>query len=116
MGTVPDVSGALQDRFQQMTFTPVTKNESGYQVVETPNPTAFIGHIQPFTERQLMMKPEGQRAWTWWWIQSITPIALNVDDVINWQGTQLRIMSVRNNFLYGFYEWSAIEDWTGAGP
>jgi len=49
LGTTPDVSGALQDYFQPMQFTPVTKTIQGFQVVETPNPLNFRGTWQPFT-------------------------------------------------------------------
>ena len=64
-GTVPDVSGAMQDYYQPMVFEPVSKVVNGFQVVETGTPINFRGTVQPFTERALLLKPEGQRAWTW---------------------------------------------------
>lgn len=115
-GTVPDVSGAMQDYFQPMTFTPVVKTTSAFQVVETPNPIQFRGTWQPLTERQLMLKPEGQRAWTWFWLHSDPVLTLQVDDVVLWNGKQTRVMSRKDYGLYGYVEYHLVQDWTGAGP
>lgn len=115
-GTVPDVSGAMQDYYQPIVFEPVAKQVTGFQVVETPNPINFRGLIQPFTDRQLYLKPEGQRAWSWFWLHSDPVLTLQVDDVVIWKGKQTRVMSRKDNFLYGYVEYHLVQDWTGAGP
>jgi hypothetical protein len=115
-GDVPDVSGAMQSYFQPTTFEPVGKVVNGFQVVETGTPVTFRGTIQPFTERQLLLKPEGQRAWTWFMIHSDPVLSLNIDDVVVWNGTQTRIMARKDYALYGYVEYHAVQDWTGAGP
>ena len=115
-GTVPDVSGALTDYFQQMVFEPLVKTVQGFQVVETPNPINFRGVIQPFTERQLMLRPEGQRAWTWFLLHSDPTLTLQVDDVVLWLGKQTRVMSRKDFSLYGFTEYRLCQDFTGSGP
>jgi hypothetical protein len=79
-GSVPDVSGALTDYFQTMIFTRLTKTVTGFQAVETADPIVFQGVIQPFTERQLFLKPEGQRAWSWFWLHADPVLTLNVDE------------------------------------
>lgn len=115
-GSVPDVSGALQDYFQPMIFEPVGKIVNGFQVTETGAPINFRGTAQPFSERALILKPEGQRAWSWFLIHADPVLSLNVDDVIIWRGTQTRIMARKDYALYGFVEYHACQDWTGAGP
>lgn len=115
-GTVPDVSGALQDWFQPMIFTPVSKVVEGFQVVETADPVNFQGVLQPFTERQLLLKPEGQRAWTWLLLHAEPVLTLAVDDVVLYLGVQTRVMSRKNFSLYGYVEYHLVQDWTGAGP
>jgi hypothetical protein len=115
-GTVPDVSGALQDYFQPMTFTLVTKVTSAFQVIETGNAISFRGTIQPFTARQLLLKPEGQRAWSWFWLHADPVLTLQVDDVVIWNGKQTRVMARKNYQLYGYVEYELVQDWTGAGP
>jgi hypothetical protein len=115
-GTVPDVSGALQDYYQPMVFEPLVKTVQGFQVSETSNPINFRGVVQPFTDRQLALKPEGQRAWTWLWLHSDPVLTLQVDDVVMWNGKQTRVMARKDQALYGFVEYQLVQDWTGSGP
>lgn len=115
-GTVPDVSGALQDYYQTLVFTQIVKTVVGFQVVETPNPINFRGTIQPFTKRQLLLKPEGQRAWSWFSCHSDPVLTLKVDDVVLWNGKQTRVMAQTNYGLYGYMVYELVQDWTGAGP
>ena len=116
-GSVPDVSGALQDYYQPMVFTPVAKIVEGFQVAEVGNPINFRGVIQVFSGRQLLLKPEGQRAWSWYDLHSDPVLLLNVDDVVVWKGVQLRVMYRASTLgLYGFANYHLVEDYTGAGP
>lgn len=121
-GTVPDVSGALKDTFQFLTFEPVTKTTTAFQVVERGAPVSFWGNIQPFKDRDLLLKPEGERAWSWYWIFAEPPLLLQVDDVVVFtaapliQGGQTRIMARKNYALYGYVLYQAVQDFTGAGP
>lgn len=114
-GTVPDVSGALTDYYQPMTFNLLTKTVVGFQVDETSDPIHFQGVLQPFIDRQLLLKPEGQRAWSWFQLFS-TGLQLKVDDVVLYLGKQTRVMSKKNWELYGYQEYHLVQDWTGAGP
>ena len=115
-GTVPDVSGALQDYFQAMTFTFVKKQSVGFQGLETPLPVNFQGVVQPFSERQLLLKPEGERAWTWLTLHAEPSLILQVDDVVEYYGKQTRIMSRKDFSLYGYVEYTMVQDWAGSGP
>lgn len=115
-GTTPDISGALKDWFQPMVFTKVVKKTVGFQVVETPLAINFQGIIQPFTERQLILKPEGERAWSWFTIHAEPQLLLQVDDVVIYLGKQTRIASRKDYALYGYVEYTAVQDWEGSGP
>lgn len=123
-GSVPDVSGAMQDYFQPMTLTRVEKTMQGFQVVETPTSYNAQGVIMPFKERQLQLKPEGQRAWSWHWLFTDTSIVLQVDDVVTvtWQApdeliqSECRVMSRKNYWLSGYVEYQIVQDWKDVGP
>lgn len=115
-GTVPDVSGAMQDYFQSMVFELLQKTVAGFQVLEAPTPINFQGVIMPLTERQLLLKPEGQRAWSWFTLYADPTLTLQVDDVVLWKGKQTRVMSRKDYELYGYNEYHLVQDWTGAGP
>lgn len=115
-GDVPDVSGALTSYFQPMVFERVTKTNTGFQAVEVGNPLNFQGVIMPFNQRQLLMKPEGERAWTWWMLFAELGLLLQVDDVVIWRGKQYRVMTRGNYELYGYAGYEIVTDWTGSGP
>ncbi len=115
-GTIPDVSGGLQDYFQPMQFIPVAKTVAGFQALEIPDPINFQGTWQPFTERQLLLRPEGQRAWSWFTLHADPVLTLQVDDVVLWNGKQTRVMGRTDYGLYGYVEYKLVQDYTGAGP
>lgn len=115
-GTVPDVSGAMQDWFQPMVFTQVVKQNVGYQLVETATDINFRGVIQPLGGRKLMIKPEAQRAWTWLQLHADPSLTLEVDEVVVYLGVQTRVMKQNDYRIYGYVEYELVQDWTGSGP
>lgn len=115
-GTVPDMSGALLNWFQAMTFGLITKATVGFQVVETASEINFQGVWQPLSGRELMLKPEGQRAWSWWWLHADPSLNLKVDDIVVYKTKQYRVMSKKNYELYQYVEYHLVTDWTGSGP
>jgi hypothetical protein len=115
-GTVPDVSGALTDWFQPMAFVRVQKSAVGYQALETGIVTNFRGVIQPLSARRLILKPEGQRAWSWFQLHADTSLVLSVDDVVMYQGVQTRVMAKSDFQIYGYVEYELVQDYTLSGP
>lgn len=115
-GTVPNMSEALQDWFQTMTFTQIVKTVVGFEVVETPVSTTFRGVLQPYTGKQMALLPEGQRGWNWMTLHSEPVLKLQIDDVVNWLGRQVRVMSRKDYSLYAYVEYTLVVDWTGSGP
>jgi hypothetical protein len=114
-GTVPDVGGGLRDWFQPMTFTQILKETIGFQLVEIITETNFFGVIQPLTGRRLMLKPEGQRAWTWLWLHADPSLELEVDDVVTYLGVKTRVMARKDYSIYGYVEYELVQDWVDAG-
>jgi len=115
-GFVPNVQGALDGWLQPMTFLQVVKTVAGFQVSESAAPVSFNGVWQPFTDRQLEMKPIGQRSWSWFMVHSKVALPLVPDDVVQYLGNQYRVMSVRDYALYGYFEYHLILDFDGSGP
>jgi hypothetical protein len=115
-GTVPDLSTALDNWYQPMTFGIIMKVVSDFQVIESVVDTQFMGVWQPLTGRELMMKPEGQRAWSWWLLHSQLALDLKVDDIIIYLTKQYRVMAKKNYSLYKYQEYQLVEDWINSGP
>lgn len=115
-GTIPDVSGAIFDTFQPMVFETIVKTVQNFQVVETPTLYNILGNWIPFSPRQLLLKPEGQRAWSWYTCFAQWGLELTTDQVIKYEDKQYRVMGKKNFKLHGYVEYELIEDWTGSGP
>lgn len=115
-GSFPNVNGAMSDWFQPMVFGVVTKTVEGFQSVETMVEVNFQGVWQPLSARRLSMKPEGQQAWSWFWLHADPSLNLEVDNVIVYTGVQYRVMAKKDYRLNGYVEYELVQDYTGAGP
>lgn len=120
-GSIPNVQQSILDWMQKMTFTRIKKNIVGFQVLETPVDVNFWGFIQPLSGRALELKPEGERAWTWYelYAQSApncSVLTLDVDEVVIWNGKQTRITQQKNYDLFGYCVYTLVQDWLGALP
>lgn len=112
-GTVPDGGGALRDWFQPMVFVKVAKSVGAYQDVEVDTEINFQGVIQPFKERALLFKPEGQRAWTWFVLYSDPVLNLHPDEIVTYLGIDTRIMAKKDFSIYGYNYYEIVQDWNG---
>jgi hypothetical protein len=108
-GTLPDVSGAMKNWFQTMTFTTIVKEIVNFEVVETKTDIIFEGVIQPFSKQDLQMKPEGQRAWKWYTLHTTTALELDPDEEIEYLGVTYRIKAKGIYRAYGYYEYELVE-------
>lgn len=115
-GTLPDMSTTLLEWFQPMIFKQIVKSVVDFQNVETPTDINFQGVMQPLTEQQLRMKPEGQRSWKWNLLHAEPGLPLKPDDAITYQGQQYRVMSKKDYTQYGYTEYHLVQDYTGSGP
>lgn len=115
-GTLPNMSDALLDWFQKMTFTRIVKNIVNFQVVETPTNTDFQGVWQPSSPQALLMKSEGQRQWKWFTVHADPSLHLDPDEIITYLGTQYRVMNKLDYTEYAYIEYELIQDYTGSGP
>ncbi len=115
-GSIPNVNAAMAGWFQPMIFGIVTKTVDGFSVNEDMTEIATQGVIQPLQARRLMLKPEGQRAWTWLLLHADPGLILKVDSVVIYLGKQTRIMAKKDYAIYGYVEYELVQDWTGAGP
>lgn len=113
--TVPNMSDALRNWFQKMNFTKVVKEVINFQLVESLCPITFRGVIFPLKTRDLELKPEGQRAWTWLALYSDPVLSLNVDDVVFYNGVRTRVMARSNFKLYGYMYYELVQDWERCG-
>lgn len=111
-GSLPNLSDAIMDWFQPMTFTVLTKTVVDHRVLETGTPVDTQGVRQPFSPQMLLMKPEGQRNWLWETFHCLPGIALKPDDVAVFNTVRYRVMQKLDWTEYGFLEFHLVQDYT----
>jgi hypothetical protein len=120
-GTVPDVSVALLDWFQYLTFGLITKTIVAFQLNETITNISFWGFVQPYKGRTLKIRSSGERDWDYLecFAQSApgnAMLSLNADDIILYAGTRYRVMLKEDFPLYGYVRFELTENYTGDVP
>jgi hypothetical protein len=109
---LPDLSGAVQLFLQPAKLGLITKKQVDGYTQETINWVCTQVVRQAFTAQQLVLKPEGERAWKWYTLHTVADICLKVDDLIMLHGLRMRIMAKSDEAEYGFNEYQAIDDFT----
>lgn len=94
-----------------MTFVLIQKQTVNFQLVERERSVSFLGVIQPLKARDLMLKPEGERAWTWNKVHADPSLQLKVDDVIKYLDTRFRVMARTDYKIYGYIRYELVQDW-----
>ncbi len=108
VGSLPDMSDAIRSWMRPVTLTVVTKTMQNFQLVETKREVAATAVLQPLDPHKLEMKPEGQRAWDWHQIHALPDLELSVDDIVNFQSTDYRILAKLPYAAYGYVEYHAV--------
>lgn len=110
--TVPDVSAAIMSLLRPMQFILVKKQQIAGETQEIKRQVLTMASRQPLKAQQLILKPEGQRAWKWEKIHAIPEYELYVDDIIVFNGINYRVMEKTNYSEYGFVEYDIAQDFT----
>jgi hypothetical protein len=111
-GHVPNISGAMDCWFQNMTFTLVSKSVKNFSLVEVNTNIDFMGVVSP-NDQPLDMKAHGQRKWDSFDCYTQPGVPLVPDDIILYQGTKYRVMHKFNFELYGYVLYKLEQDYTG---
>jgi hypothetical protein len=97
---------------QRMTFTLRTQSIIDDGLVNyTEEDITFRGVLQPLAPKEIMLKPEGQRAWTWLRLQCFSKTRFNVNDQVTYNGTLYKIMAESDYTLSGSREYHVVRDY-----
>lgn len=95
-----------------LTFKKITQVvQDGGWIDSVEIPVNVKGVWQPMAAEDIQLKPEGQRSWSWFLLHvegNSTPFKTN--DRLEFQGTQYKVMGVKNYTLNNYVEYHAIED------
>jgi len=94
-------------------FTFYIRVQSVVDALVTYNLTevVFRGTLQPLSAKQIELKPEGQRAWTWLRLQCFTPAPFNVNDQVVYNNQTYKVMAQNDYTLSGYMEYHLVQDY-----
>ena len=107
---VPDVSGAIQRNLQPLTFVRMQKRIIDGFVKSIPVTEKYLASIQPLKPKDLVIKPQGERAWSWYMIHSLVNLELKLGDQFESGGAKYKIMGRSNYSQFGYFYQECIED------
>ncbi len=117
-GTLPEMSGALMSYFQKMRAKRLIHRTANFEAVKEETEENidlnFMGVKQPFTPRQLAIKPEGMRAWKWFTIHSTPDFILEPNDEFilgDVETVVFTVMEIGDFREYGYMRYEVIEDY-----
>ena len=108
----PNLQDALSDWFTNFKIGTIVKTVVDFQLQEVVTYLEYQAVYQPFTTKQLQVKPEGQRAFDWHTLHvKGTDVEFCLDDVVIIRGKRCRIMQKFEWREYGYTEYQTIEDY-----
>jgi len=108
---MPQMLAAFSGWMQPITLDKATQTNTNGLISTAYTSVLFVGTIQPLSPKQIVLKPEGQRAWTWLQIHCRLPGVLETNDVIVWQGRNYKVMARLDYALNGFLEYHLVTDY-----
>lgn len=111
--SMPQQDTAVDRLLSPLVFERIQETLVEGLVQKLPVFVSTLGSIQPFTDRQLSVKPEGERAWSWYQIHTQTNFKLDVNERIKINGVRYKVMALRDYSRNAFYEYHIIEDFGG---
>jgi hypothetical protein len=113
-GTLPDLSGAVTEYFQPMTFKRLVKTVVNFKNSEAATVVNAFGIIWP-ARQGLSITQNGQRLWIEKELFCTPSLILNPDDIIIFQTVQYRVMGKTDYSQFGYITYQLNQDYTGSG-
>lgn len=110
-GDLPRMGDTITAWFQPLEFQIMQKQQIRGWTDEIALTISTKGVIQPFTPQQLILRPEGQRAFRWFTIHALPDLNLSTDDRIKVRGIPYRVMEKVDYTDYGYVQFNVIEDY-----
>jgi hypothetical protein len=110
---LPSVTSAVQAFFRPLILVFVQKTVVDFEISEARKELRCLGTIQPFSARELRIKPEGQRSWNWQMLHTTPEVKLKNDMEFTAQGIRYRVMSQLGYQNYGYIMYELVQDYVG---
>lgn len=107
----PQMQDPIKRWVRALVFDQIITRTEVFETVETKVRKSARGVWQPFSSQQLRTIPEGQRAWSWFMVHTLTDLELNIFDRIVFEGQTYRVMQKKDYHLNAYYEYAVIFDY-----
>lgn len=111
--SLPSMAGTITGWFRPLVLGRITKSIVEGETKEAVFEQRCRGVIQPFDDRKLKVKPEGQRSWNWQMLHTTPDVKLRNDEEFWIKGTPYRVMSQKDYSEYGYVAYELVQDYTG---
>ncbi len=115
-GTLPNMSSALLNWFQKLTFIKIQKTVVDFDTVEAEQEYYAQGVKYVMKPQDVQTKPEGQRMWIWSTILALPDLVLEPDEIIQFGTIRYRVKDKYDWKEYGFIQYDIIQDYQRSTP
>lgn len=109
--SLPDVSVALHNWMQLMTFNIICKKIIDGYTQEIKSEITTHAVRQPMSPQMIALQPAGSRSWKWETLHALPDLVMNIDDQVTYQGETFRVRGKGNYPEYGYIEYQLVEDY-----
>lgn len=107
---LPNMSNTIVGWFLNIRFEVVNRQLNGADWVESePITINTKGVVQPPTDRDLKILPEGTWAWDWLMIHCLPDVKLDTNQYIKYDGKTYKVMANKDFSKYGYIRYTVLE-------
>lgn len=113
--TLPQFDNVVEQFLQPMSVGVIEKQMIDGYLTEIILKKKIMAVRTPLTTKDLIIKPEGQRGWSWERLVTTSDVIFNLDDRIYFDQTKYRVMARAAYKEYGFLEYHITQDFDKVG-
>lgn len=108
---MPQMDSTLTGWEVPLTLIKLTQSTDEGDLVTSETRISFKGVLQPLRTEELLLKPEGQRSWSYYWIHTKSTLDFKTADKIIYQNKKYKVTAIKDYDLNGFREIEVILDY-----
>ena len=108
---IPKIQVALNGWESAITMIKITPSNVDGEIINTGTEINFNGVVQPLTAEALRLKPLESRSWEWLMIHTRVEIELKTNDLVNYKGSDFKVMAKKDYSENGYYEYHLVRNY-----
>lgn len=115
---LPNMSETIKSWFLNLTFEIVERTQTGadFKVDWSTKQTINVrGVVQPPSDKDLKILPEGSWAWEWLMVHCLPDTQIEVNQFVRYDGTVYKVMKKKDWSKYGYVRYFLLEAFRAEG-